>query len=82
MLKPRGHVDRVSKYIPVRVDNVADVNSDSDKSLFGWASGFVESLCLGLRLDGAVDSLHSACELDQKAVAHRLDDPTPISLED
>ena len=73
-LQTRRDVDAVAVDVVVLDDDVAEVNADPEGDATLLGNGFVTFGDAPLDVDGALDRLDDARELDQNAVAHELDD--------
>lgn len=73
-MEPRGDVGAVAKDIAVSLDNVAEVNADTDMNLRIFFFVDVIGAELGLDLLGTLDSIDDGGELDKKSVANEAQD--------
>src|SRR6266550_6918041 len=72
-LYPRGDVHPVADYVAPVLQDVSDVDADPQEDLPVGSGRGVPLLQALLDLHGALRSLDGARELDEEAVAHRLD---------
>ena len=73
---PRRDVDTVAKDIITLNNDIANVDPDPKPDWIAFSASGVVVSKLSLDLDRAGDSVHSAREFHQRAVAHELDDTT------
>ncbi len=81
-LQARRDIDRIAEHVLVRCDDVAQMQADAEGLP---AFGRYPEVALdhaALQLDGRSHRFDRAGELDQHAVAHRLDDAAAEALDD
>ena len=77
-LDPRRDVDAIAKDILAVDDDVAYIDPDPKPDGIGFGTTGVVSPKLSLDFNSAGDGVHRACEFNECAVAHELDDTTRI----
>ena len=80
-LEPRRHVDAVAIEIVAIDDDVAEIDADAELDVPVFGNPGIALRHAALDFDGTARRIEDAAELDQKAVAHHLED-APAMLGD
>src|SRR5262249_43565047 len=78
-LQPRGHIDAIAVDVVTHADDVADVDADSEHDPLHRRHRLVALGHAALHFDRTAHGIDRACELDQQAVARRLDDAARVA---
>ena len=78
LLQTGGEVDAVAIDVAAFDDDIAQVHADPELDPALQRRSPVPGCQRPLDLDGSVHGINDACELDERSVAHKLDDATAI----